>query len=220
MELHCRCFPGQSQRPAPVIYKGHSMVAVVTPWNTSSSEIEKIIQSFEELYNDLSLSHDHTRPFPILSSLSIEENNIHMACIHINRQWFNKNNKEELNSGFEAVFLLQKDSQIILAQVGNPQIYLSRKAFPLQWVGQSVSLNFYQQDPSPLPQTLMGIFKDISIGVYSIPKKDQDQIFLISRDHIPPLNMKKASLEQLGDFLIKDNPKIPFWLGQCDLSSS
>ena len=172
--------------------------------------------------SELSTNLDHTRPFQSMSSLSSEENNIRMACMQINKQWFDKFNKKELNSGFESVFVIQTEGLIILAQIGNPQIYLAKADLPLQWIGQSSFLNHSQKNNAPLPQTLMGVFEDVPICIHSIKPEAKDQIFLVSRDFIPPaiLNTKNQSLESLGDTLIKDNPELPFWLGQLEINFS
>lgn len=207
MDFHHRCFSGKSQRPAPVIEADDSITAIVTPWGASSAEAKKVIASFKEFYTDLSLNLDHTRPFPLMSCLSTEENNMRTAFTHINSLWFNKKNKEELTGGFEAAFVVQTPSQILFVQAGCPQIYLSRKGAPLEKIGSSL-LN-HQKDP--LPQELLGLFQDSSFAIHSFQHSAGDQLFFISKDFIPQDLAPTGSFDELAEQLSKD--QTPFWLG-------
>ena len=175
MKLSGRNFPGQKQRPSPVTFESDTLTAVLTPWNVSSSTIEKLISLFEENYNEFSAFEDYTRPFPILSALSAPENNARMAFMQINEKWYKEHNQEELKSGFEALFIIKAGSQIILAQVGGPQVYLIRDPFPMQ--GLSYFPHLFSADAPPLPLQLAGVFEDVSINLHSIGYRDSDQFF-------------------------------------------
>ena len=222
MKLNCRSFPGQNYRPSPVVSESRYLISIVTPWNAEPSSAEKVIQSFDEFYSSLSSDQDSTRPFHKMSSFSIEENNFHSACLQTNQKIFNEHNKEELKTGFEAVFISYSKGVVICAQIGSPRIYFSKKNTPLQPMGQSAF--HYESDLSaPLPQTLLGAFKDVHIFIQSFQiTEKEDQIFLLSRSLTSAafLAEKSCSLESLGDILVEEKPELPFWLGQVTFSST
>ena len=221
MKLQSRCFPGQSFRPSPAILQSENIVSVVTPWNASLQEAEKMGGMFEENYTGLSADPDSTRPFQILFSLSDEENNLRTACVTLNQMIFQKN-KDSLSIGFEAFFGVYTASQLIFAQIGHPQIFLSRPPLPLQPLGHSLSLSTsYSQSKAsmpPLPHTLLGVFSDTPIHIHSIKIFPQDKMILVSRNFIPAafLQHSDISLNSLSSVLAQDNSSEPFWLACLD----
>ncbi|MDE0152129.1 MAG: hypothetical protein OXK80_06535 [Bdellovibrionales bacterium] len=219
MKLNFRSFTGKSLRPSPVVKDSPSTVAVVTPWNASQSSAENVIRSFSTLYDQLSQDKDSTQPFQKMVSLSTNENNLRVTCMQINNNVFYQFNQNEIQLGFEIFFAVKTPTEFSFVQVGNPQVYLARKNFPLQLIGQNASLFTDYSNSSfsaPLPHSLLGLFPDLQIHIRSIRLQPEDQIVLLSRTFVPPefLNCKEISLESLAETLSQDQSSESFWLGQ------
>ena len=171
----------------------------------------------------MSSDADSTRPFQQMLSLSPDENNIRTALYQLNEYIFTQYNQEELTLGFEFFLAIKTTSEIIFAQVGHPQIYLSRKELSLQPIGPTLtfSTSYSQSSRSlaPLPQTALGLFPDISVWIQSLKIHPQDQFILLSRNFIPGhfFSDKQKSLDSLSQILAQDNDSEPFWIGQLQL---
>ena len=223
MNLNHRCFPGSSFRPSPAVQCLRNQVLVITPWNTDVETAQKVMQFFENIYKPLSSDSDSTRPFQQMHSLSPDENNIRTALRQLNEYIFNQYNQEELTLGFEFFLALKTTSEIIFAQVGHPQIYLSRQELSLQPIGPSLtfSTSYSQSSHSlaPLPKTVLGLFPDTTIWIHSLKIHPKDQFILLSRNFIPGnfFTDKQKSLDSLSQILAQDNDSEPFWIGQLQL---
>ena len=196
---------------------------MITPWNTDLETAQKVMQVFENIYKPLASDADSTRPFQQMLSLSPDENNVRTAVCQLNDYIFNQYNQEELTLGFELFLAIKTVGEIIFAQVGHPQIYLSRQNFSLQPIGSSLtfSTSYSQSSHSlaPLPQTVLGLFPDIPIWIHSLKIHPQDQFILLSRNFIPGhfFSDKQKSLNSLSQILAQDNDSEPFWIGQLQL---
>ena len=223
MKINHRSFTGKTFRPSPCIHESESEIAIVTPWNTTVDKAQEAIEFFKETYSYLASDQDSTRPFATMHSFSEEENNLHQTCLQLNQKIYNQYNQEELSMGFEAFFMVREESKMIFAQIGCPHIYLAKKDLPLQLIGPALSLSLAhstnRQSRDPLPHALLGLFNDISIGVYSITAQPMDQMVLVSRSMIPSsfLESTSYSLESLSKTLAKDNANEPFWLALVTL---
>ena len=219
LKLNSRSFAGKGLRPSPTIKDSSSTVAIVTPWNASQNSAENVIHSFNTLYDQLSQDKDSTQPFQKMISLSTKENNLRVTCMQINNNIFNQFNQNEIQVGFEILFAVKTPTEFSFVQVGNPQVYLARKNFPLQLIGQNASLFADYSNSTlsaPLPHSLLGLFPDLQIHIRSIRLQPEDQIILLSRTFVPPefLNCAKISLENLAETLSQDQSSESFWLGQ------
>lgn len=222
MKLESRSFAGTGLRPSPVIKNSSNTLAVVTPWNSSPQNAEHIIRSFHTLYDQLSKDQDSTQPFQKMVSLSTNENNLRVTCMQINNNIFSQFNQNEIQAGFELFFAAKTSVELSFVQVGNPQVYLARKKFPLQRVGQNSSLFADYSDSSikaPLPHSLLGLFPDVQMHIRSLRLEPEDQIVLLNRTFVPPefLNEPDISLESLSKTLSQDQSSESFWLGQLTL---
>lgn len=223
LKLHHRCFPGSSFRPTPAVSHSKRHVSIVTPWSTNIETAQKIIQFFEEAYQVLSKDQDSTVPFPQMQSLSVHENHIRTALLKLNEHIFSQYNQEKLTLGFEAVFIVRTMTQMIFAQIGHPQVYLSRQDLALQPIGPAFTLSssFSQKSTRlpPLPQTLLGVFPDAPIWIHSVKIQPKDHIILVSRNFIPSsfFTEKNKSFTSLSQILAQDCESEPFWLGQIEL---
>ncbi len=219
MKLDFRSFSGKGLRPSPVVTDSSGTISVVTPWNTSQNNAGNITRSFNTLYDQLSQDKDSTQPFQKMISLSTNENNLRVTCMQINNNIFSQFNQNELQVGFEILFAVRTSTEFSFIQVGNPQVYLSRKNFPLQLIGHnSSSLADYSNSSieAPLPHLLLGLFPDVQMHIRSIRLQPEDQIILLSRTFVPPefLNCAEISLESLAETLSQDQSPESFWLGQ------
>ena len=219
MKLDCRFFSNKGLRPSPVIKESSNTLAVVTPWNASQQNTENVIRSFNTLYDQLSQDKDSTQPFQKMISLSTNENNLRVTCMQINGNIFSQFNQNEVQEGFEVFFAVKTPAEFSFVQVGSPQVYLARKGFPLQLVGQNSSrFSDYSESSikAPLPHSLLGLFPDVQMHIRSIRLHPEDQIVLLNRTFVPPefLNCSTISLENLADILSQDQSSESFWLGQ------
>ena len=137
MKLECRSFSDKGTRPSPAVISSSGTTAVATPWNTSQSNAENMIRSFNTLYDQLSQDKDSTQPFQKMISLSTNENNLRVTCMQINSNVFSQFNQNEFQAGFEVFFSVKTPTEFSFVQVGNPQVYLARKNLPLQSLGQN-----------------------------------------------------------------------------------
>ena len=114
-------------------------------------------------------------------------------------------------------FAVKTSVEFIFIQVGSPQVYLARKNFPLQLIGQHSSFADYSDSSikAPLPHSLLGLFPDVQIHIRSVRLQPEDQIVLLSRTFVSPefLNCSTISLESLADKLSQDQSSESFWLG-------
>ena len=221
MKLESRFFSGKGLRPSPAIKNSASTLAIVTPWNASQQNAENVIRSLNTLYGQLSKDKDSTQPFQKMISLSTPENNLRVTCMQINDNIFSQFNHNEIQIGFEVFFAVKTPTEFSFVQAGSPQVYLARKNFPLQLVGQSSSL-FSEYSHSalsaPLPHSLLGLFPDVQIHIRSLRLQPEDQIVLLSRTFVPPefLKCSTLSLESLSEILSQDQSSESFWLGHLN----
>ena len=217
MKLESRFFSNKGLRPSPVVHNSSSSLAVVTPWNASQNNAEDLIRSFNTLYDQLSKDKDSTQPFQKMVSLSTYENNLRVTCMQINDNVFSQFNQNEIQSGFEVFFAVKTSFEFIFVQVGNPKVYLARKNFPLQLVGQSSYFADYSDSSikAPLPHSLLGLFPDVQMHIQSLRLQPEDQIVLLSCTVVPPefLNCPTISVENLADRLSQNQNSESFWLG-------
>jgi len=219
LKLNFRSFTDKGLRPSPVTKDSASTVAVVTPWNASKNSAENIIRSLNTLFDQFSTNEESTQPFQKMISLSTKENNLRATCMQVNNNIFYQFNQNEIQMGFEILFAVKTPNEFSFVQVGNPHVYLARKNFPLQLIGQNASLLADYSNSSlsaPLPHSLLGLFPDLQIHIRSIRLQPEDQIILLSRTFIPPefLNCSEISLENLAEKLSQDQSSESFWLGQ------
>ena len=137
--------------------------------------------------------------------------------MQINDNVFSQFNQSEIQTGFEVFFAVKTSVEFIFVQVGGPQVYLSRKNFSLQLVGQNSLVSEYSDSSikAPLPHSLLGLFPDVQMHIRSVRLQPEDQIVLLSRTFVPPefLNCSTISLESLADKLSQDQSLESFWLG-------
>lgn len=222
LKLTHRSYPGRSYRPTPHVEQSKLLISIITPWNSKRIEAQKLAQSFADHYNSISSDIDKTRmqkPKPFLSDT---EDAIYSICNLLNEEIFYKLNKDKIESGFEACFIIETVNEIIFAGIGHPHIYLDRKNLPLHPISLSSSTNDLESalNLDPLPQHLLGVYDEAPISISSIQKKEHDRFILVNRNYLPAsfIGSTSKSLENLGDLLAQDNQNLPFWLGLVQIS--
>lgn len=218
MKFEYSHFSGKTIRPTPFFHQDGEMVLIVTPWNTNVQEAQKVAGNFIELYKYFFSDTQATFPFEQMHSLSIHENYLRTSLIQLNHTLFSHYNQEELLVGFEFSAFLKTNSEIIITQIGHPQVYFSKKNILLQPVSPLCSLpTLYSSENEklpPLPQNLLGVFSDIPIWIRSFKYQTDDEFILVNKDFIPAsfLTSKQRGLKDMGKFLNQDQES--FWMGK------
>ena len=216
MQFNERFFSGQSIRPSPVVKCTSHTIAVITPWNATQKDALSVISSFQESYSYFSADCERTQPFQKMQSLSDNENNLRTVCIQMNKNIFSSQNQKEISIGFEAFFGIRTDTEFVFAQIGQPQVFISKNKRPLQIIGHNQAVSDQSLSNAYLPYNLLGLFEDILLPIQSIKVQSGDQLILLSGQVASDkfLSFSQDSINELGQILSKDSGKESFWLGQ------
>ncbi len=215
-----KSYPGERPRPSAHIdlMATEDLLLITTPWGNQNAK-DQLHNTVKEFLSAALGDHEVTSPFSRLPSLSSAENNIRSALLLANDIIFQKCNKEAYTSSVEFLALHFHKSEVVFAQVGQPNLLLLRenRLFPIQ-VALDLSLDF--RNPTPIPSRLVGLERTWEVEVKSMNLTQEDSLILLSRSLIPPsffsTDLKgmapEAIVNQFYDLAVDDDPKAPFWI--------
>ena len=221
MKLEHRCFKGESFRPTPEVLVNEELqfFAILTPWGPSS-QAKKLLDFLVQNHESFKSDEEKTSAYPLLQSLSKEENVLRALVLSCN-EWVYKNQNEgkEYNFGYELVCGNFINGKVVFLQIGQPYICLDRPEIPLQPLGHILDLSgaFSRKGNRlpPLPSSLLGIHSDTHFSVHSLPVDKEDRLLFICRDFAPALKKgkDKQSLDDFMSLLTEENADSPLWIG-------
>lgn len=221
MKLEHRSYRGKSYRPSPLVHSepDGSLTLIITPWGQPSTA-----ERARDVVADFILSsrndQEATSPFQKMTCLTPLANNVRVAMMLLNDTLYREENRDEYMDGVEVLVCARHESEITIAQVGQPHIFLSRKGLPLQTLGVGTDMSSeMSQAPellSPLPHSLIGLYSTSNFSIQSFRINSGDQLIFLARSHFPQEFLKMAShsrnIDQLSRALSHEHPDIPFWL--------
>lgn len=222
LKMEERPYAGKTFRPKPEIHIDSDMglVIVATPWGAPSAA-RKVI---ERMTDYLALAHqdnEATSPFERLTCLSSHANDLRIASLLANEVLYREENRHEYTSGVELFAAIIAESEFVWAQVGNPQILLSRPGRDLLPLGSQIDLAFDLSEGqsllSPLPAQLLGLDPTVNMNINSFRARRGDKLVLLSHSH-PPESLyatkdDEIQIDSMSRALARLHPDVAFWLG-------
>lgn len=219
MKVDQRSYRGKSFRPSPLLHVEPNLTLIITSWGQAS-----VAERARDIVADFILSarndQEATSPFQKMTCLTPLANNVRVAMMLLNDTLYREFNQDEYTEGVEVLICAKHESEITIAQVGQPHVFLSRKQFPLipLTAGSDASVEFSQPPEilSPLPHSLLGLYSTSNFGIQSFRLQEQDQLIFLARSHYPnaflTLNSSERNLNKLSQTLSQEHPDIPYWL--------
>ena len=200
------------------------MLLIITSWGKASTA-----ERAKDIVADFILSSrndsEATSPFQKMTCLTPLANNVRVAMMLLNDTLYREENREEYSDGIEVAICAKYESEITIAQVGQPYCFLSRKSMPLQplTLGSDMASEISENSTlmAPMPHALLGLYSTSNFTLQSFHWKKGDQLVFLSRSHFPmeflSLPSQKRNLNELSQVLSKDHSEIPFWLAVSSL---
>lgn len=224
-----RSYSGKMFRPRPEIHVDSEakFILVVTPWGPRSSA-KKVIDRMKEYLLFAREDREATSPFPRLSCLSTQANNLRIAALLANDSLYREENTDEFRSGTEIFAGVLEDNEFVWLQIGNPQILLSRSGRALLPLGSQIDHSFDMSNDSsllpPLPSQLLGLDSSVNFNINSFRFHPGDRLLLLSHSQLPEQvfqnQASQLNLEHLSRTLAMSSPQLAFWLGLLEVSES
>ncbi len=220
MNLNQYNFGGELFRPTPEIRveEGGKLCVVATSWGPRASG-KKLSNNIIEFFNTANRDIEVTSPFQKLTCLSSQSNCLRTAVMLANDSSYREDNKNEYLSGLELFVSAKNESELSFVSIGQPHVLLLRNQ-NLVTLSSSMELSLDlitepKTKTAPLPQNLLGLHSTSNFEVKSLKLKPKDQIILISRSVLPASLFEKTfSIDEVRLRLAKDNPAMPFWIGE------
>lgn len=225
MKVDQRSYRGKSFRPAPLLHVEPNLILAITSWGQASTA-----ERARDVVADFVLSarndQEATSPFQKMTCLTPLANNVRVAMMLLNDTLYREFNQDEYTEGIEILICAKHESEITIAQVGQPHVFLSRKQFPLipLSVGSDSAMEFSQPPEilAPMPHSLLGLYSTSNFGIQSFRFQENDQLIFLARSHFPSefltLSSSERTLEKLSQNLSKEHPDIPYWLAVSSTS--
>ena len=223
-----RPYSGKTFRPRPEIHldSQSGLLIVATPWGSRAPAriaIERMVDYLSLAMED----REATSPFPRLSCLSTQANNLRIATLLANEAIYREENKSEYRAGVELFACILEDDELVFLQAGNPQVLLARGDRTLMPLGSQIDLAFdlsEDSDPLPaLPAHLLGLDSTVNFNINSFRARPGDRLVLLSHSHLPTSLFTypsgEATLPSMTSRLAKEHPDLAFWLGFLTLDS-
>lgn len=221
MNIEHRSYRGKSFRPSPLVHveEDGSLVLIITPWGQPSSA-----ERARDVVADFILSSrndtEATSPFQKMTCLTPLANNVRVAMMLLNDTLYREENRDEYMDGIEIVVCARHESEMTIAQVGQPFVFLSRQGFPIQSlsVGTDAAIEMSEAPEmlSPLPHSLLGLYSTSNFSIQSFRFNPEDQLVFLARSHFPQvflnLSSKERDINALSKALSSEHPDIPYWL--------
>lgn len=221
-----RSFRGQTLRPSPEIYfsEDGSFGAIVTPWGSRSS-VKRVTDMLTDFISSSKSDIETTSPFQILTCISPIGNTLRAAVMLTNDVLYREENKNEYASGVELLVFSRNATEFSFVQIGQPNVFLSRKGQPLTPLSVQVDLSFEftrsQKELPPLPQDLLGLYSTSNLKVVTFRPAPGDKLIFLNHSYLPPsifqTKIEQHNLDELSQILIKDRPNLPFWMGVYEI---
>lgn len=223
LQIEYRSFRSDISRPTPHIENDAELgfFAVVTPWG-SRSTAERVTEIIKDYLVSLRADQDATSPFPRLTSLSSNANNLRIAALIANEKIYREENDDYYNSAVEIFALSIEGNEVSWIQFGHPNVFLKRQNKGLVALGSHLDLPMDVKSKDgkilpPLPSTVLGLDSSTNFLVGSFISQDKDQLVMVSRSHLPisfyQINDRGMSMRNMTQALVDDNAEMAFWLG-------
>lgn len=205
-------------RPKPVISeRGEShLLAIATPWGPLESA-QKSAQMVTEQF-ELLAKEDVTTPFESIPTLSAAANRLRIGALMANQFLYRNENGKIWKAAVE-LSALHYDHQVLSwVQVGCPHLLLLEGktfhplAYEPDWAHQT-------GNAGPLFTQALGIENNVPLKAGSLRVRPHSQLLLVSRGTLPRslFALDRFSIEQVGQLLIDEDEKTPFWVGLVTL---
>lgn len=212
-----------SFRPKPqiIIEDSLNMIGVFFSWGEIDL-VEKVFtttRSFVEAHLNQS---EITNPFGFNESLNGIENALRTGLLVSNDTCYRLANQTSLSSGVEGVIIVKKGSVLNLVQMGQPHIFLKRKAlfFPLTLatdiLGNPLDSGEF------LPDRLIGTYENCYPQIQSVSIEPDDRLYLLAHSLIPKSffdknHLLESSLKKIFQSISIEYPKHPFWISELEI---
>lgn len=217
-----RSYSGKLFRPRPEVHieEDGSFGVIATPWGPRSGA-KRAIEVLKDYVQSARQDMEATSPFQKLSCISPLANSLRVGIMLANDSLYREENKSEYISGVEVLVFAHQQGELAFAQVGHPNIYLARPAFP--WLPLSVQvdlateLSSSRETLAPLPQNLIGLNTTTNLNISSFKTQPGDRLIFLSHSFaastVYSTPFEKTSLDQVSSRLAENHPELPFWLG-------
>ena len=221
-----RSYGGKLFRPAPEVYleEDGSFGVIATPWGPRGSA-RRVIEILKDHVLAARGDLEATSPFQKLTVLSPLANSLRVAIMLANDSIYREENKAEYQTGVELVVFAHQLGELAFAQVGFPQLFLSREGMPWITVSSQMDLSTEMSHPPhvlpPLPQNVLGLHTTTNLNIASLKTQPGDRLIALSHSVVPHplLNLPtgESHVDQISNALAVHYPDLPFWLGLIDL---
>lgn len=222
-----RPYAGRQFRPRPEIHLDldSRLLIVATPWGPRDAA-RKVIERMTDFLALAKKDREATSPFPRLSCLSAQANNLRIAALLANESLVRDENRQEYRAGVELFVSVLDDDELAWLQVGNPHILLSRPGRSLLPIGSQIDLAYDMSEKelmAPLPSQLLGLDSTVNFNINSFRARPGDKLVLLSHSH-PPEAMfateMKASIDGISSELSRAYPDHAFWVGILSIGAA
>lgn len=222
LDLRHRSYGGKQFRPLPLVdYDTLSKLLVIaTPWGTTESA-QKAVTQIKDYLALAQGDREVTSPFQKMSCLSTSANNLRISMFLANEQIYREENSVEYKTGLELLCGVFDNEEFVWAQVGQPQIFLSRKGRGILPLATSLDLAMDLSSPEEilpaLPNQLLGLDNSVNMTVNSVRLQSDDKLIFLSHS-VPPaplftLEHESVELERLSRMIASSYPQLAFWIG-------
>lgn len=214
--------PPQSWRPHPTVIEEAplGLLGVCFSWGevNLADKLTDNIRFFVDAHLNQS---EITNPFGYEESLSGLENALRSGGLLANDVIYRLVNKSNLSAGAECVIAVTHGRELALMQVGQPQVFLKRKAqiFPLL-----TTFDFIPATPASgafIPSKLLGTNNSCYPRLQSLRYEPGDELIFLAHSCVPKTLMETSSaatsLHDLFQCIVKELPNCPFWISKVQL---
>ena len=226
MGITQRSFSGKLFRPTPEVHleDDGSFGVIATPWGSRGSA-RRVIDVIKDHVLAAREDLEATSPFQKLSVLSPLANGLRVAMMLANDTLYREDNKNEYTAGVEVVVFAHQLGELAFAQVGFPQIFLSRPGLPWLSISSQIDLSTeLSRAPHvlpPLPQNMLGLHTTTNLNISSFKTQANDRLVALSHSLVPHpllgLPADRTNIDEISRSLSAQYPDLPFWLGLIDL---
>lgn len=220
-----RSYSGKQFRPSPeiLLQEDGSVGIIATPWGGRQGA-KRVIDTLSDYILSSRDDMEATSPFQKISSLTPLANSLRAGIMLANDSLYREENRNEYVSGVELVVFAQRDEEIAWAQIGYPNLFLSRRGVGLIPMGGQLDLAAELSSETvypPLPANVLGLNATSNFSINSFRPLPGDRLIFLSRSRVPQafynLNSDAPDLDQMTRLLSADAPDLPFWLGLYEI---
>lgn len=226
MKLQQRSFSGKIFRPAPEVRNEEELglLIVCTPWGAREGAT-RVADTIKEYLVALRSDTDATSPFPRLTCLSTNANNLRIAAMLANEQLYREENSTEYVTGVELFAFSIVERELSWIQLGHPNVFLKRPKRGILPLGCHLDLPMDISGSGrllpPLPSSVLGLDASANFLVGSFIPQPGDQLIMTSRSSLPhsffQIGENEYTLPKMTKVLAEDDADSAFWLGLLTL---